>query len=156
MKLTPYQEKLFNHVGEVVAVYDSSHKQLWSHPNHREFFKKGENNPGLRVWVSFGEDKGPYQGEYTFILTSDGPAPEGVYNYEGVSDEEAVRDVISMILVSICEDVTTWGQAAFEEPFLSIVDKIAGAAYRGEGKVFLHFSPDCAIWVDGKTVGYDT
>lgn len=154
MKLTEYQKQIFNHVGEIVSVYDNSYNKIWNHPNAAHLIKDGRH--ALRVWVSLDKDKGPYGGDYTFILLSDGDAPEGVYDKAANVNPQAVEDIISCIMVSICEDVTVWGQDAFEEPYLSIVDKIAGAAYRGEGKVFVHFSPDCAVYVENNEVGYDT
>lgn len=154
MKLTEYQKQLFSHVGEVVAVYDENHKQVWSHTNPKMICDSNHKH-GLRVWLSFDNNKGPYGGDLTFILTSEGNAPEGVYEGES-SDQEVVKDVIDCILVSICEDTSVWGQAAFDEPYLRSVDKIAGYAYRGEGKLFVSFSPDCSIWVEDGKVGFDT
>lgn len=156
MKLSFYEEKLLNYIGEVVIVYDGNHKKIWEHPLP-DSFVKGEHTPGLRVWVSLGKDKGPYGGDYTFIMTSDGDAPEGLYEKsEEINNEQTVSDVISCILFNICEDHGCWGQVAFYKPYLQIVEKIARASQRGEGKVFVHFSPDCAIRAEGGGIEYDT
>lgn len=160
MKLDEETLSVFSHVGEVAIVYDAHHKVLWSHPEHERIVpddKPDTNVPGLRVWVNLGKIGGAKKefrsGDYVFILTSNGPGPDKLYSEEEHSG--LTSKVIDCILVSILEDVTTWGQVAFDEPYLSIVREIAEAA--NNNRLSISFSPDCVIHYNEKPqLGYST
>ena len=157
LKMSKEQEQLFEHLGEVAVVYDGKHKRLWSPPHVEEIMEGKEHGhvPGIRVWVSIDSDKGDYAGDYIFILRSFGAGPEGIYTkYKEEVNEALIDEAKQIIWITIIEDVTVWGQAATEEPYQEISEKITDAGR--SNKIWIRFSPDCGICKDIDGLSYST
>jgi hypothetical protein len=158
MKLTKLEKAVFAYVGEVAVVFDSNFKLIRSHPFCDEIMSESENDhvPGLRAWFNLGKlggvTRGFRSGEYEIIFTRGADDP---CMYDGDDYTPESLDLITQCLVAgVIEDTSAWGQAAFEEPFLTVAKGVAEAA--NSYRLNIQFSPDCGICYNGNVLGFST
>ena len=148
LNLTDNESLVFGHVGEVVLVYDSKYNLIWYHPNP-DMHGKDEYDvtPGIRVW--YNDKDGKHLA--TFILAvGDTDFPhDKLYGFTNNADLDIIELIDIAVNVSICEDMTIWGQAQFDEPYNAFMYNIYNQNFT------CTYSHDCGIR-PAPDYGFDT
>jgi len=159
-KMSLLEKEVLNHVGEVVLVYDEKYNLIWHHPYDEVFTSKDSDNLQPGIIIDYNNNDGKRLA--TFIISASEDSDLSITNklyekkmdvktcnlYMGEVDQKAKEMFCECIQLLIHEDVTLWGQAQFNEPYITFMNNLRDV-------YSFTYNHDCGIHPAGD-YGYST